>query len=365
MTSPFPDYRPRPEDPTDPQTPDGGGDPTDPQTPDSGGGDGGGKREADPVEARKLSDMYSYAPQLWNSKPHHDTHQIGVRPTPIASASYTFRNNTVSTDLRIDLTLPTGSTSSSFLSVDSVKGKGGRRRKFDPKLAQLYLAPLEEQTIIFSFNELGVARDILRGSHDINSSLVWNIVPLNVAGPVYIYTDLLDLEDPNKIPEPPAPPPDEPPPPPPPEPEAPPTHLYLSLSPANPRVPFLGTQTVELIAWAGDEFVAPNIVHAMKLNFAPGSLIWAPQSSTALTIDPLDGSSGAIFRSRSRWRLQYGIRTTFTVTIIKPPINMTFDEWDELYRSSTGGGNLLGDNNATRVPYQGMLAYRLTGIAIS
>lgn len=327
----------------------------------------------DTIEATSINQMYSFVPAI---KPHHDVHEIGVRPTPIASASYRFRNNTVSTDLRIDFTLPTGSTSFSFLSVDlpllppDINGPNGPiigpLPPGAPGFPRLYLSASEERTITFSFNEAGAYNDILQGSQNINSVLMWNPIPLNVAGPVYVYKNLPAMIDPNDPPivieigdlpnEPPIIPNE-------PEPEIPPTHLYLSLSPSNPRVPFAGTQTVELQAWMGDEFVAPNVIHAKKLNFAPGSLIWSPLSSTALTIDPLDGSSSAIFKSRSPLRLIYGVKTNFRVDIAKPPTNIPAKLWDELYRSNIG---ILGNSNAERVPLpDGTLAIKLVGTATS
>jgi hypothetical protein len=298
--------------------------------------------------AKRLRQMFSFTPA---EAPRYTVYDIG-KPAPQISASlFLIRNDTYNTTLRFNFTVP------SFLKTDLplVPMTGGNNPSGPiiilpppgaPGLPRMELSASEERIIKVRFDVDGVENYIPDNEqHHIETAFRWDVVPLNLSGPVYVRKNLPPLIDPNlprqiegpggptteikpnlpREPEPPA------------EPVEPVyTHLYVAVTPEQVSLRTLGSQMVELNAWIGDENVAPNAKGALKLQFGSNSVKWESSRRIVLSVDSLSGTGTAKLTG-----LLTGL-SDYTATVVKPPINIPQTVWEIVAPPQTAGRGIIG-----------------------
>lgn len=295
--------------------------------------------------ATRLRQMFSFMPA---EAPRRTVYDIG-KPAPQISASlFLIRNDTYNTTLRFKFTVPSFlKTDLPLIPVSVTNNPGGPIINPPPPgvpgLPQMELSASEERIVKLRFDVDGVENYIPdNDQHHIETAFKWDVIPLNLNGPVYVRKNLPPLLDPNaprQIEGPGGPTteikpntPTEP------EPPAEPvyTHLYVAVNPEQISLRPLERQSVELDIWIGDENVAPNAKGATKLQFASNSVKWESSRRIILNVDSLSGTGTAQLT---------GILTglsDYTATVIKPPINIPQTVWEVVAPPQTAVKGIFG-----------------------
>jgi hypothetical protein len=270
--------------------------------------------------ATSVQQMFSFTP---DPSSRSIIYSIGVRPDAIRPTTYRIRNNTTNAQLQFTFKVP----EFLFLSVPHT----------------LLINPQDEILVTVSFNESYARDKSLTRVRMYTDVFEWDVIPINVRGPVYVMRNLPPViySQPG---------------------ESIPTQairnqaalpatgqignstgfdvdfykaLYIAFDTPNLTMIRGERRGIKLDAWIGDSSVSPSSPRAIALQFEPNSIIWEVSNPSLMSVEAINGSNNATLVAIAPGTSE------FKAKIVKPPVNVLKSKWDLLYNANTeirGGG---------------------------
>jgi hypothetical protein len=284
--------------------------------------------------ANTVQDMFSFTPDTSARK---IVYHLGVKPINILPTNFKVRNNTLNTTLQFKFNVP----EFLFLNVPLT----------------LKVKPQQEVIISVSFNERDAQSKSLSSTRLYTDTFSWSVMPIDVTGPVLVVRNLQSVSSDNLgVPRPLIQ-------------SSPPAsgiigtrsisdtnffkRLYITVDPMELVLTLNERRTIRLNALVGGTTLDSSRAGAMPLQFEANSILWEVKSTSTADIESQNSAGSAVLTGVSVGR------TEFKAKIIKPPINISKNLWDQIYNSqvpiSGGARRVLLPNAISGIEVSGVI----------